>query len=157
VLEEADDEGEEVEDGGDEEEGQGGPCNVDWHAVLLHLEGVGLVGLVGPLGGDAVDLDVVGVGVAVLFEVFRPPGEVGGQEDHRGVRREADQVEDPDPLGGGEAPAEAEAELAIADFVDDRVGGDAVLPLVPVVERGEVFAAVEYWVADAVSRLEAAV
>lgn len=73
------------------------------------------------------------------------------------MRREADDVEDPDPLSCGESPAEAESELAVAHLVDDRVGGDAALPLVSVVERRKVHAVVEYGVADAVARLEAAV
>ena len=65
---------------------------------------------------------------------------VEGDKDHDGVDDPAEQVEEPDPLGGGEAVAEAAADFAVADLVDDGVVGDAVLVAGVGVEREKVVA-----------------
>lgn len=85
--------------------------------------------------GVVAHVEDVAIGMLVL-----PVRVVEGDKDHDGVDKPAEQVEEPYPLGGGEAPAEAAADFAVADLVDDGVVGDAVLVARVGVEREKVVA-----------------
>ena len=89
-----------MEDCGDQEEGQCGPSEVDRHVVVFERERVRLRGRIRPVGRDAVDFDQIGIFVTIESgHVLPPPRQVGSNKNHRRVRRKAQQVQEPDPLG----------------------------------------------------------
>ncbi|MBB78049.1 MAG: hypothetical protein CL844_03505 [Crocinitomicaceae bacterium] len=157
ALEGARDARKKVEDGGGGKEGDDERRQVDRHAVVVQEEAVvglggGKVPALGPARdvvvehvlrrdvADAVDRDEHVLGVLHGVEVVAPVGKVVGDEDHDGVRDEAHEVEDPDPLRRGEARAAAEEELAVALLARDARDGHAVLVGAEERHRGEVVA-----------------
>lgn len=119
VLKEAYDQGEQVEGGGDEKEGDRRPRDVDWKIVGLHRKFIYLRGLVRPFCSDSVDCDRVRIVVTVLRHVLGPPRAVRGHEHHRCVRDEAYQIQYPNPLCRRESPPQTAKELAVSDLVYD--------------------------------------